>query len=362
MTDLTSGTAELWQWPILRITIILAASLLVVLLVRLLVFPLILHLTRKTQTTLDDQLILGLRLPVAYTILLVGVSWSLLSLQLQPKVSFILLGLLKSMAALIWTGAALRIGSLFLESTSRRQGQASWIQPRTLPILRIAWKVLVVGGLFYFLLASWHIDVTTWVASAGVLGLAIGFAAKDTLANLFAGLFIIADAPYRIGDFVILEGGVRGVVTDIGVRSSRILTRDDIEVTVPNAVIANGEIINESGGQHRKTRVRVKVSAAYGSDLDQVRQVLLSCVEGVQNVCAQPHPRVRFREFGDSGLQFELLAWIEDPVYRGRVLDELNTRVYKAFHATGIEIPYAKHDVYIKQMTPASESPQAGKV
>jgi small-conductance mechanosensitive channel len=73
-------------------------------------------------------------------------------------------------------------------------------------------------------------------------------------------------------------------------------------------------------------------------------------VEGVDRICDEPEPRVRFRRFGDSGLDFELLAWIDLPVYRGRVLDGLNCRVYKAFNAAGIEIPYPKRDVYIKEM------------
>jgi small-conductance mechanosensitive channel len=263
--------------------------------------------------------------------------------------------LVKTLVVLIWTAAALRVGSIFLEAMSRNQDKLAWIQPKTLPMLKIAWKVLVLGGLFYFILISWHINVTSWVASAGVLGLAIGFAAKDTLANLFAGVFIIADAPYKIGDFVILEGGIRGMVTDIGMRSSRILTRDDVEVTVPNAVIANGEIINESGGRHQKMRVRVKISAAYGSDVDQVRALLLSCVEGIEHVVAFPEPRVRLREFGPSGLLFELLAWVDEPVYRGRVLDQLNGRVYKAFNEAGIEIPYAKQDIYVRGLPEATE-------
>ena len=78
--------------------------------------------------------------------------------------------------------------------------------------------------------------------------------------------------------------------------------------------------------------------------------MLLGCIEGVNHIVDDPSPRVRFRSFGASGLVFELLAWIERPVYRGRVLHALNGKVYKAFAAEGIEIPYSKHDVYVKEM------------
>ena len=118
---------------------------------------------------------------------------------------------------------------------------------------------------------------------------------------------------------------------------------------MPNAVIGNALIVNETGGPDQKMRVRVQVDAAYGSDVDRVEEVLLECVGGVENVCSEPAPRVRFRAFGASGLAFELLA-IESPVYRGRVLHELNRNVYKAFRDAGIEIPYSKQDVYVKEL------------
>ncbi len=208
----------------------------------------------------------------------------------------------------------------------------------------------MISGLLYFLFLAWHIDPTSWVASAGIVGIAVGFAAKDTLSNLFAGIFIVADAPYKIGDYVIIDGTLRGEITDIGMRSSRIVTRDDIEVTVPNSIIANGTIVNETGGPHQKMRVRLQVSVAYGSDIDQVHDTLLACVEGVEHIVPDPEPRVRFRQFGDSGLIFELLVWITEPVHRGLVLHELHRAVYKAFAREGIEIPYAKQDVYVKEL------------
>jgi MscS family membrane protein len=327
----------------------------VALFTRLVLFRLLLRLARGTRAGLDDQLILALRGPVVWTLILATVGWSLQTLALAPTLEFVLLGLLQTLVIGILCAAALRVGTIFLEAMSRNQERFTWIQPKTLPVLRIAWQVLVVGGSLYFLLAAWHVNVTSWLASAGVLGLAIGFAAKDTLANLFAGVFILADAPYKIGDFVILDNNLRGRITDIGVRSSRLLTRDDIEVTVPNAVIANGKIVNETGGPDRKMRVRVPVDVSYDSDPDHVREIMLGCVEGVTNLSPQPEPRVRFRAFGESGLRFELLAWIEEPVYRGRVVDELNTRIFKAFRSAGIEIPYTKRDVYIRQM-PATDT------
>ena len=192
--------------------------------------------------------------------------------------------------------------------------------------------------------------MTAWLASAGIVGIAVGFAAKDTLANLFSGVFIMADAPYKIGDYIVLDSGERGEVTHIGMRSTRVLTREDIEITIPNSVMGNSKIINESGGPHEKSRCRVAIGIAYNADIDLVRQVLMSiALDEKEYVCLDPEPRVRFRRYGASALEFELLVWIDKPALRGRVIDILNCEIFKRFKQHEIEIPYSKHDLYIKE-------------
>jgi small-conductance mechanosensitive channel len=332
--------------------VVIVGALLLALLVRMLFARVFLMFTRKTSSELDDQIVAALRRPVVLSILLAGIAFSVSETPRSEAVDYVVMGLIISLAALVWATAILRVGHLILEVVSRRVDQLPWIQPKTLPLFDMLLKVVVVGGFLYFICIAWGIPLTSWLTSAGIVGIAVGFAAKDTLSNLFSGIFIIADAPYKLGDYVNLDNNVRGIVTEIGIRSTRVLTRDDIEVTVPNAVIANALIVNETGGPYDKMRVRVKVGAAYGSDIDQVEEVLLGCVEGVEHVSPKPAPRVRFREFGASSLDFELLAWIEEPVYRGLVRHELHRRVYKAFDAAGIEIPYAKQDVYVKELPP----------
>ncbi len=142
-------------------------------------------------------------------------------------------------------------------------------------------------------------------------------------------------------------------MTKIGIRSTRILTRDDVEITIPNATIGNSKIINESGGPYVKYRNRIPVGVAYGSDVDLVREILLEVAQEAAKeggVVLDPEPRVRFRGFGDSALLFELLYWIKEPVLRGQIQDLLNTLTYKALAKAGIEIPYPKRDLYVKEM------------
>ena len=348
--DLSQWISAVSDDPQLRQLAIIGGAIVLALLVRMLFVRVIKVFTRKTETDVDDRIARQIRGPLVWTIILVGVSLAYLEFGAPAQVNYFVLGILQTAIALMWAVTLMRVGRILLEVVSGMVDKIQFIEPRTLPLFDMILTVVVVGGFLYAVCLAWSVPLTSWLASAGVLGLAVGFAAKDTLSNLFSGIFIVADTPYKIGDFVVLDNTIRGEILEIGMRSTRLLTRDDIEITVPNAVIANSQIINQTGGPHEKMRVRVKVEAAYGSDVDQVEEVLLGCVEGVEHVVDGPSPRVRFRSFGASGLVFELMAWIEKPVFRGRVLHALNGKVYKAFNQAGIEIPYSKQDVYVKEL------------
>ena len=348
--DINQWVSAISENPGLRQLAIIGTAIVIALLVRLLFGRVISVFTRKTVTDFDNRIAAELRKPLIATVILVGLILAYIEFQAPPQVNFFVLGLLKTFIALLWAVALMRVGRILLEVVSGMVDKIKFIEPKTLPLFHMILTVVVVGGFFYAICVAWSVPLTSWLASAGVLGIAVGFAAKDTLSNLFSGIFIVADSPYKVGDFVVLDNTIRGQVLEIGMRSTRLLTRDDIEITVPNAVIGNSQIINQTGGPHEKMRVRVKVEAAYGSDIDMVEEVLLGCVEGIEHVVDEPSPRVRFRSFGASGLVFELMAWIEKPVFRGRVLHAVNGKVYKAFNEAGIEIPYSKQDVYVKEL------------
>ena len=313
------------------------------------------RLTRRTRTELDDQIFAALKRPITVSALLVGVHFAALILEVQAPFDRYLRSLLATLAILVWLGFAMRFSRLVLAALSRNRERFTFIQPQTLPLLENAATIVLFGGGVYFLLLAWHVSVSGWLASAGIAGLALGLAAKDTLANLFAGVSILADAPFSVGDFIVLESGERGEITRIGIRSSRLLTRDDLEIVLPNSVLANSKIVNEAGGPARHRRVRVKVQVAYGSDVAEVRRLLIAVAGDHRQVCDRPEPRVRFRAFEDSGLRFELLAWVDEPVLRGRVLDALNTEIYQRFNAAGIEFPYPKRDLYVREMPPQTQ-------
>ena len=304
---------------------------------------------RESSNDFDDQIVDLVHRPAFVSFVLLGLSLSTRRIGLPEATSFITVGILKTIAIFVWYNTLMQLMTLVVKAFSRTRDRKI-VQTGMLSLLHNVMKIVVGALTVYFLFLAWNIDVTAWLASAGIVGLALSFAAKDTLANLFAGVSIVMDAPYKAGDFIILDSGERGVVTDIGLRSTRILTRDDIEITVPNGIIGNGKIVNEAGGPSTQRRIRVAVGVAYGSDIDHVIEVLATVAAEHPEVLTNPAPRVRFREFGESSLDFELLSWIARPVDRGRVKHELNCAVYKALNKNEIEIPYPQRDIHVRTM------------
>ena len=305
-------------------------------------------LTARTSNELDEKLLrIGANVAamiVAYLAIVLAIQ----VLQLGDTFEKILIRIALSLLVLRLMTSALRAGHVGLEILGRLRERFAIVEERTMPLFDLIMTVLVVGAAAYALLLVWNIDPTAWLASAGVIGIAVGFAARDTLANLFAGFFIIADAPYKLGDYVVLDTGERGEVTKVGIRSTRILTRDDVEITVPNSMMAISQIYNESGGKWERFRIRVKVGVAYGSDVDAVCELLERIAVEHDSVCKDPTPRVRMRGFGDSSLDFELLCWVAQPAQRGLVTHELYMAIYKALNEAGIEIPFPQRDIWVR--------------
>jgi MscS family membrane protein len=337
------------QIPLVGALVIALSFFLLAVAVRVVIFRSLRRLAGLSSSLIDDRILENLRKPVFTTILFIGLTFATNAAML-PAGTSVIVNLLLSVIVASWMRAILRVSDSLLDTLGNHE-HFTLIEARTIPLFDLSTKLLTILIGSYVLLLIWGINPVGWLASAGIVGIAVGFAAKDTLANLFSGFFIVADAPYKIGDYINLDTGERGKVAAIGLRSTRLLTRDDVEITIPNGVIANAKIINESGGPHLKIRTAVPVGVAYGSDVDQVMRILEGIGEAHPETCAQPTPRARMRAFGASSLDFDLLIWIEHPEQRGLIRHELLMEIYKAFDREGIEIPYSKHDVYIKQMS-----------
>jgi len=306
-------------------------------------------LTSRTSSELDEQL---LRIAANVAALLLAYASLAVAVQVigfSERIEQIILRVLMSLLILRLMASGMRACRVALGLLGRLRDRFKIVEERTLPLFDLIGTLAIVGLATYALLMVWNINPTAWLASAGVVGIAVGFAARDTLANLFAGFFIIADAPYKLGDYIVLETGERGEITKVGIRSTRMLTRDDVEITVPNSAMANAMVYNESGGKWTKFRIRLKVGVAYGSDVEQVVELLEGIATDHERVCDTPSPRVRMRGFGDSSLDFELLCWVNQPSERGLVSHELYMKIYKSFGEAAVEIPFPQRDVWMRE-------------
>ena len=303
--------------------------------------------TRKTETDVDDQLISALQGPTFYFVLLLGVQVALPYLLLPENLSAIGLSITKTLVVFVVAQALYRAVRILLEGASETN-RISAVNKQTFPLFSNLTLIVVGAAALYGVFIVWGIDVTAWLASAGIIGIAVGFAAKDTLSNIISGIFILADKPYSVGDFIQIGSGTTGIVHDVGLRSTRIRTFNDEEVTVPNAVIANEEIINKTTGPDTG-RVTVAVGVAYGSDVEKVKAILLACAENHELVLDDPAPAVRFVNFGDSSLDFKLICRVHEPLDVYVAQSDLHERINIAFTEANIEIPFPQRDVHMKQ-------------
>jgi small-conductance mechanosensitive channel len=202
------------------------------------------------------------------------------------------------------------------------------------------------------------VNVMPFIAGAGVLGIAIGFAAKDTLSNLIAGVLLIIDRPFEIGDRIEVwtapsGSSTWGDIIDIGIRATKIKTTDNIVIIIPNNEIMKRDIINYTIISS-KIRVRVNIGVAYDADLPRARKIILDIADAIEWIAKEPKPKVVVRLFGESSVDLQVRVWIKDARKRMDTISEITDRVKAAFDRQGIEIPYPKRDITIthRQETP----------
>ncbi len=325
---------------------ILALSFFVAIVIIPFVDGVIAILTRKTKTDIDDKIRAVVRKPMFYAVLYSGMAVAVSYLPISAAIVWTVSALFKTAIVIVLGRGITSVARVLLNSAVESKRIES-VNTQTEPLFGNVVMGVMLALEVYALFLVWGIDVTAWLASAGILGIAVGFAAKDTLSNLISGAFILADKPYKIGDYISLGSGTVGIVESVGLRSTRIRTFNDEEVTIPNGVIAGAEVVNKSAGP-KTGRVNVSVGVAYGSDVNEVADTLMALAREHKEVLDDPEPVVRFTAFGDSSLDFVLSCRVADPLDGARVQSELNFMVYERFGHKNIEIPFPQRDVTIK--------------
>jgi small-conductance mechanosensitive channel len=214
-------------------------------------------------------------------------------------------------------------------------------------IARIVSYIVLVLGLLIGL-ETLGVNLSSLAVIAGALGVGIGFGLQNIVSNFVSGLILLTERPIQIGARVDV-GGTMGDVIRIGARSTTIVTNDNITIIVPNSEFISGRVINWSIGDP-KVRFRVPVGVSYSSDPHLVEKLLLEVADSNPHVLKSPAPSVRFVEFADSSLNFELRAWSVDMVNRpGALRSELNFAIWDKFKQHGIEIPFPQRDLHLKE-------------
>ena len=193
----------------------------------------------------------------------------------------------------------------------------------------------------------------TLAVAFGFLGVGIGFGLQNITSNFISGLILLFERPIGVGD-LIKHGDNIAEVISINMRSSIIRTFDNVTIVVPNTKFIENDVLNWSMDDP-KIRLHCPVGVAYGSDAQKVKRVLLDVAKEHKEVLEKPEPEVRFLEFGDSSLNFDLLIWTAKPENQKILRSDINFMIDKAFKENNIQIPFPQRDVRV-QMTPAIEA------
>ena len=203
------------------------------------------------------------------------------------------------------------------------------------------------------------VNVMPFIAGAGVMGVAVGFAAKDTLSNLIAGILLIIDRPFEIGDRIEVWSAPSGSATwgdviDIGLRATRIRTTDHIVVIIPNNEIMTRDIVNYTIISS-SIRVRVNIGVAYDTDLPRAKSLIIEAARSLDWILDEPAPKVVVRDFAESSISLQLRVWIKDARKRMDTISYITDTVKTLFDENGIEIPFPRRDITIVQRISAAQ-------
>jgi len=200
----------------------------------------------------------------------------------------------------------------------------------------VVWVAAVAIG---FTIAGYGAFLSAFAVFGGAVALAVGFAAQDLLGNFVAGVFILKDKPFEVGDWIEWDGNA-GRVEDIDLRVSRVRTFDNERITVPNGDLANNAVTNPVA--YETLRQKFVFGIGYDDDISQATDIIIEKAEAHGDILEDPAPSVRLVELGDSDVGLQCRWWISDPD-RGdfvRVRSEYVTDVKEAFDEAGIDIPY----------------------
>jgi small-conductance mechanosensitive channel len=317
--------------------------------VRRVLFRMLERWAERSSTRFDDLLIKSLYGPFMVWMLILGVHLATQTSALPPRPA----ALLGKILLVLWIVSATTVASRLAALLVRQYGGGlSTALPVTTLTQNIASLAVVSIGLLV-LLNSLGVSITPLLTALGVGGLAVALALQDTLSNLFAGFYISLAGQVRPGDYVKLDSGQEGYVTDISWRSTALKALPNNLIVVPNAKLAQAILTNYHLPEKRMSLL-VPISVSYDSDPEEVERILVeeasAGAEDIPGLLSDPAPFVRFIPgFGDSSLNFTLICQVAEFVDQYLAQHELRKRIFKRFRSEGIEIPFPIRTIQVRR-------------
>ena len=308
-----------------------------------------------TETQWDDIIVAAIGTPVQVGIIAISVYIALKYFDIVPEQYAWLLSdkVLNSIYILIgtWIISSLLHDIIHIYGHALAAKTEGDTDDRIVDLLELAVRYVVWFAGIMLILVNLEINITPFLAGAGIAGLAFALAAQDLISNFFGGAIITVDKPFKIGDRIQFDT-FYGDVLVIGTRSTRIKTVDGRIVTIPNNKITSNSVVNFSAPDP-KIRYTIPITAAYRSDIVRVKEILFEVAEdAIKNTeyfADDLAPKVFFQEFGDSSLKFVIYIWARAYNVPDEVKDAINVRIAARFAAEGIDIPFPQLEVRIKQ-------------
>jgi len=309
----------------------------------------------ETETNWDDIIIAAIGTPVQVAIVVVAVYFAISRFGILPSNLQWILDPRYVTAFYVVIGAW--IISSFLHDIIviyghelAEQSEGDW-DDRLVELLELVVKYVVWFAALMAVLSIFEVNITPFLAGAGIAGLAVALAAQDIISNFFGGAIITVDKPFKIGDRIKVDQ-YYGDVLSIGPRSTRLKTLDYQIVTIPNNKITTNVIVNYAEPD-QKLRITLPVSVAYGSDPKKVKEILLDIaqktIKQTEYLLEEPAPKAFFLEFQDSSLKFILYVWARKYNLPDEVKDAINIQIAERFAAEGIEIPFPQMEIRLKK-------------
>ncbi len=305
----------------------------------------------RTPSTLDDELLKAIGPDLRWIIVLLALHFATKRLLfLSPGLkTFLADAYYVFVLAFIFrvTWRVINVASGWYRKRLEQEERLEELDPVVTLLARLARLTLIIFGLL-ILLSHFGINVTGFAAALGIGGLALSLAAQDTLADTISGFIILVDRPFRVGDRIEIQSiGTWGDVVEIGLRTTRIRTRDNRMVIVPNSIIGKNEVINYTFPDPRY-RIQIHVGIGYGSDIEKVRNIITETVRKVDGVQPDRPVDALYVDRGDSAMIFRVRWWIESYEDTRRMFDKVNTALEKALGEAGVDMPFPTQDLNIQ--------------